>query len=175
MNCSKCGEEIREAAEYRCEKCTKKAQIEELRNAEEISPKNAILVMMKDETIIRELPYGYIKVKWNGSGFETTDHKGDRTHNPDSFNGFRIVRKRPMTRYEILAWASSEESRGWFVNIRLKGDDELQGDWQFPMHFKYDNYEDTADDIYEYVRARLRSDLSGIDENTIQGFEVEEE
>jgi hypothetical protein len=134
--------------------------------------------MLRGETITNAMTglVTPIKVFWNHNHFEAICN-GEPHDVPKNFSGFHIVKKRPMSRYEILAWATSEESRGWFVNIHLKCDNELQGDWQFPTHFKYDNYEDTADDIYiyEYVRAKLRTDLSGIDENTIQGFEIEEE
>jgi hypothetical protein len=71
-------------------------------------------------------------------------------------------RGRSMTRWEILAWANSEESRGWLV--QAKGDDL----WNSPQYFDYTLEED------EYRRARLLPDKSGIDESTVQGFEVEE-
>jgi hypothetical protein len=69
---------------------------------------------------------------------------------------------RPMTRWEVLVWANSEESRGWVV--------QAQGNkmWYIPQFFSYDT--DTA----KYRRARLLPDNSGIDESTIRGFEVEE-
>jgi hypothetical protein len=41
-------------------------------------------------------------------------------------------------------------------------------DWGQPQSRGY-NY-----DLKNYVRARLLPDLSGVDESTIQGFEVEE-
>jgi hypothetical protein len=67
-----------------------------------------------------------------------------------------------MTRWEILAWANSEASRGWLV--RGEGSDT----WYVPQFYTY------TDDINGFQRARLLPDLSGIDEDTIQGFEVEE-
>jgi hypothetical protein len=71
--------------------------------------------------------------------------------------------KRPWTRWEILAWANSDESRGWFVRMN-------SGDWKGPASFDY-----TCTDLEDFVyqRAKLLPDLSGIDESTIQGFEVE--
>jgi hypothetical protein len=69
-------------------------------------------------------------------------------------------RKRPMTRWEILAWANSEASRGWVVRY-------MDHRWQAPQISYGDNLE-------MYQCARLLPDLSGIDESTVQGFEVEE-
>jgi hypothetical protein len=69
---------------------------------------------------------------------------------------------RIMTRWEILAWACSDESRGWVVRY----DDNFH-DWSPPQYYNY------ADLPVRYQRARLLSDGSGIDEGTIQGFEVE--
>jgi hypothetical protein len=74
-------------------------------------------------------------------------------------------RKRPMTRWEILDWANSEASRGWVVT---SGCDT----WKPPQYYSYDSYEM---DPEKYRRARLLPDLSGVDEDTIQGFEAEEE
>jgi hypothetical protein len=78
-------------------------------------------------------------------------------------------RKRPMTRWEILAWSNSEASRGWFA--RIKKTNGSWGDWKYPMTF---DYTCTGETDFNYQRARLLPDLSGIDESTIQGFEVEE-
>jgi hypothetical protein len=81
---------------------------------------------------------------------------------------------RPMTRWEILDWANSEASRGWVVQSRYIGND-FWGLWNNPQRFLYDTCEDFVDEnVVEYRRARLLPDLSGIDESTIQGFEVEE-
>ena len=71
-------------------------------------------------------------------------------------------RKREMTRWEVLNWANSDASRGWVV--RLTKDEP----WVTPPYYRYE------DNISEYQRARLLPDLSGVDESTIQGFEVEE-
>jgi hypothetical protein len=177
MNCSKCGEEIREAAEYRCEKCTEKAQLEELRKARMINPKYAVLAMLKGETIIGVFDGCHYKTRvfWNIDHFEALDRNRIKISVPSDFKGFRIVRKRPMTRIEILQWVQSIESNGWLVNIRLKCDTELQDDWQLPSRYKYDNYEDTQDDIYEYVRAPIMKSGSGVDRSKMIGFFVEEE
>jgi hypothetical protein len=67
-----------------------------------------------------------------------------------------------MTRFEILGWANSKKSRGWVVS-------QDGGDiWNAPQFFSYDLESD------RYQRARLLPDFSGVDEDTIQGFEVEE-
>jgi hypothetical protein len=73
-------------------------------------------------------------------------------------------RARDMTRWEVLDWANSEASRGWFVKIR--GSER----WRVPQFYDYD-YEFDAS---KYQRAQLLPDKSGVDESTIQGFEVEE-
>jgi hypothetical protein len=74
-------------------------------------------------------------------------------------------RTRAMTRWEILAWAGSEESRGWVV-----AEEETEMTWYPPQYFGYEL--DTKGD--GYCRAKLLPDGSGIDETTICGFEVEE-
>jgi hypothetical protein len=71
-------------------------------------------------------------------------------------------RKRDMTRWEMLDWANSEESRGWFVRMGISGS------WHTPQ---FGSYELAGDKLQ---RARLLPDISGIDESSIQGFEVEE-
>jgi hypothetical protein len=70
-------------------------------------------------------------------------------------------RTRDRTRWEILAWANSEESRGWVVNFD-------NSDWVSPQCRSY------SGELKNYRRARLLPDLSGIDESTICGFEAEE-
>jgi hypothetical protein len=72
-----------------------------------------------------------------------------------------VKRTRPMTRWEMIAWANSEESRGWVV----KTDGDIA--WYPPQFYGYTGI------LAEFQRARLLPDHSGIDENTIQGFEVE--
>jgi hypothetical protein len=83
------------------------------------------------------------------------------------FNSIRLCRrpaerKRPMTRWEALDWANSEASRGWVVK---QADD---AEWFPPQYFEY------LLNIGDYQRALLLPDLSGVDESTIQKFEVEE-
>jgi hypothetical protein len=132
--------------------------------------------MLKGETIVGygSGPHWHMMVFWDGVKFVAT-YNGKHCDPPDDFTGFRIVKKRPMTRFEILQWVQSAESNGWLVNIRLEGDTELKDDWQLPSRYKYDNYEDTQDDIYEYVRDPILKDGSGVDKTKIIGFFVEEE
>jgi hypothetical protein len=70
-------------------------------------------------------------------------------------------RKRLMNRWEAMDWAGSEASRGWAVRSSTS-------DWSLPQYFQY------SEDIEHYQRVRVLPDLSGVDEDTIQGFEVEE-
>jgi hypothetical protein len=71
-------------------------------------------------------------------------------------------RRRPMTPVEAQAWAESDESLGWMVRY-------YRQQWQFPRDLCY------YGEISNYERARMLPDMSGVDESTIQGFEVEEE
>jgi hypothetical protein len=66
-----------------------------------------------------------------------------------------------MTGEEARAWAESNESLGWMVKHQ-------ETHWTFPRYFGY------GEIITNYQRAKLLPDGSGIDESTIQGFEVEE-
>jgi hypothetical protein len=77
---------------------------------------------------------------------------------------YRRPAKRTLlwTRWEILAWANSDESRGWLIKSR---EDTA---WYLPQFHAYNQ------PVEVYQRARLLPDHSGIDEDTIQGFEVEE-
>jgi hypothetical protein len=77
-------------------------------------------------------------------------------------NTGRVIRTRSMTRWEILSWVNSPASQNWVVRT------EGSGNWNQPQYFSYSLGED------RYQRARLLNNLSGIDESTIQGFEVEE-
>jgi hypothetical protein len=71
-------------------------------------------------------------------------------------------RKRTMNRWEVLDWAGSDASRGWLV----RASENMP--WILPAYYGYN------EDFSTYQRARLLPDLSGVDEDTIQGFEVEE-
>jgi hypothetical protein len=69
-------------------------------------------------------------------------------------------RRRLMTDEEASTWANSEESHGWMVRT-------FGFEWSFPSAFAY------TCGMKSYERARINADLSGVDESTIQGFEVE--
>jgi hypothetical protein len=66
----------------------------------------------------------------------------------------------------MMNWANSKASRGWVVRENAQHFDP-QGGWVPPQHLEY------SLGIDDYQRARLKSDLTGIDESTIQRFEVE--
>jgi hypothetical protein len=130
-----------------------------------LSPKDAIWAMLEGEALLLETEgreclwdsaHGYFTVMLNSV---------EALRTLDNFNGLRrrpVKRKRAMNRWEMLDWAGSGASRGWVVRS------SPYGDWRLPQHFKYEP--GTA----YYQRARLLPDLSGVDEDTIQGFEVEE-
>jgi hypothetical protein len=134
-----------------------------------LSPEDAIIAMVRDgETLYDKNGYHYYWGKILNAGQEGTAfiqmHQGLKFR----YNGFfdslyrsPPKRKRDMTKDEAMAWASGSESLGWMVRCSFE-------DWDFPRTFGYHG------EIKFYQRARLLPDLSGIDESTIQGFEVEE-
>jgi hypothetical protein len=79
-----------------------------------------------------------------------------------------VKHKRTMTRWELLDWANSEASRGWVVCNYNPTTSMTETEWRPPQCPIYDG------DLTKYWKARLLPDLSGIDESTIQGFEVED-
>jgi hypothetical protein len=89
------------------------------------------------------------------------DGEAEKNHTFTGLCRRQEKRKRPMTRWEILAWANSDESRGWVVNFD-------NSDWVSPQCRSY------SGELKNHRRARLLPDLSGIDESTICGFEAEE-
>jgi hypothetical protein len=126
---------------------------------EPLSPEDAIRAMLDGETLYAK---DMRKYWFNGDQFMAEDIDGDE-RSPSEFDGLRRrpeKRKREMTNGEAMAWAKSEESHGWMVRCGETGA------WQFPNTFCY------ACPPYHYQRARLRPDCSGIDESTIQGFEI---
>jgi hypothetical protein len=126
-----------------------------------LSAGDAIIAMVRDrETLVDEDGRAH---RWDWDNF-LCDLGGNHWVDFYEFNNLYrrpAKRKRAMTRWEMLNWANSEASRGWLVRS------EIRGDWYLPQYFKYE----TA--IAQYQRARLLPDLSGVDESTIQGFEVE--
>jgi hypothetical protein len=109
---------------------------------------------LSKKEVLEALLAGEILIRENGMGFRLLDIKI-----PALFRG-PVKKKRLMTRWEALGWASSEESRGWVIAD--------SGRWAPPQSCSYSRPTEV------YSRARLLPDLSGIDEATVQGFEVEE-
>jgi hypothetical protein len=134
----------------------------------ELSARDAIEALLNGETLsdIANSVYSFNE----DNGFLERESKSGVVRLLGEFKGLRrcpVKRTRPWTRWETLAWANSDESRGWFV--RVGHDDESWSGWVFPMEFQYNNLKTNR-----YQRARLLDDHSGIDESTIQGFEAEE-
>jgi hypothetical protein len=125
--------------------------------------KEALFAMLKGETL-----YG---VDGGSGSYSFNEERGCFEWKVDgavssswTFAGF-LSREPPkckwyLTEDEMLAWANSNESLGWMVRC--------DGIWSFPRDLGY------VGAATNYQRARLLPDLSGIDETTIQGFEVEE-
>jgi hypothetical protein len=132
---------------------------------EPFSTEDAIIAMVKyKETLYNKK--GDLKYLWTGKSFISVDASTGRGASYFETFGDEFYRcpekpKRAWTRWEVLDWANSEESRGWVV--RKKGSKQ----WYSPQFFCYD---DGAD---KYKRARILPDKSGIDESTIQGFKSE--
>jgi hypothetical protein len=132
-----------------------------------LAPEDAIRAMMDDgEALINKEGRECL---WNGvSGyFQVMVDSVTALRRLDLFTDLRrrpAKRNRPMTRWEVLDWANSEASRGWVVRVVLQ---EMCGQWAVPQCHYYD------EDVTAYQRARLLPDLSGVDESTIQGFEVD--
>jgi hypothetical protein len=130
---------------------------------EPLSPEDAVRAMLEGEALIlkdegREClwssAYGYFTVMLNSV---------QALRKLDSFDGLHrrpAKRKRVWTRWEILDWANSPDSRGWVVR------QTRSGNWVCPQALIY------ALDSDKYERARFSRD--GVDESTICGFEVEE-
>jgi hypothetical protein len=71
-----------------------------------------------------------------------------------------------MTRWECLAWAQSDEAKGWVVGWEDTAKENGEG-WYLPQAYSFYQHP-----LKELIRARL--DGNGVDKSTIQGFEVEE-
>jgi hypothetical protein len=132
---------------------------------EPLSAEDAIIAMVKGgETLYDKEGYRCSFHELRGDFIRRGNIDGDMTVMNKFTDLYRrpVKRTRDMTRWEILAWVGSEESRGWLVMY------VGSGDWSPPQYYNY------ADLPEQYQRARLLPDHSGIDEDTIQGFEVEE-
>jgi hypothetical protein len=126
-----------------------------------LSPEEAARAMLNGEVLVDPFSNEYC---WNKNRFVALLDKEfhDLVYVSDRLRRRHAKRKRPMNRWEILAWANSDESRGWVVR------QNVGFDWTIPPCLRYDMVT-----LSFYQRARLLPDLSGVDESTIQGFEVE--
>jgi hypothetical protein len=126
-----------------------------------LSHKDAFQAMLNGETLYDKDGVRYM---WSGVAFLADNHGRFYRMNdgPSLYRRSLKKRTRDMTRWEVLDWANSEASWGWLVKL-CNGKT-----WHIPQMFDYDR------DLSEFRRARLLPDKSGIDESSIQGFEVEE-
>jgi hypothetical protein len=132
----------------------------------QLSAEDALRAMLDGETLYSRKGHAY---RFNKAG-ECIEYVDVNTgnvyvHNLFSWGLFRRQPKstRTSTRWEILAWAGSEESRGWLVRY------EDGENWHLPQYFSY-----SVDEGRCYQRARLLPDRPGIDEDTIQTFRLEQ-
>lgn len=136
-----------------------------------LDPKDAVQLMLAGHTLIDSCGWKY---HWDekNAGFCFKTNSGDELFSTRDFFGLRPysgdpVKKRetrPATRWEWINWANSPASVGWVVKH------EADSTWCPPQSFAFRLFEPE-----EYRRARLLSDLSGVDENTIGMFMVEVE
>jgi hypothetical protein len=131
-----------------------------------LSAEDAVRAMLDGERLTDDEGTEYFwDADWDGGHFFYRKRDETDAGVAHSYTGLyrrSAKRKRLMTRFEILGWANSEASRGWVVRTGESGE------WFCPPSLEYCN------DIDVYQRARLLPDLSGVDKDTIQGFEVEE-
>jgi hypothetical protein len=129
-------------------------------------PKDAIMAMLNGEILYNGDKT--IKYFWSGFCFLLVRINSNILPMPisyfenDTFYRHLTERKRTMTRWEVLDWVNSSASWGWVVKQKKCKK------WNVPQILFYDN------DIGEYQRAMLSRDKSGVDESTIQKFEVKE-
>jgi hypothetical protein len=137
---------------------------------EPLSAEDAIRAMLDGETLYDRSGDSYTFNKEKNC-FECEDVLEELTERVSEFDGLHrhpAKRNRPMTRREAIDWARSKESWGWLVR---RSENDSWGEWQHPIEFDYSLlYLELGKD---YQRARMLPDHSGIDEDTIQGFEVE--
>jgi hypothetical protein len=133
---------------------------------EMLSAKEAILAMVEEGRVLYDESGRRFSFNNEAGYFELRDSAGEIESCSWTF-GSRLSykppkRNRTMTGAEAKAWAESEDSLGWMA----RRSDEY--DWNFPRLLGY------TFPIGDYQRVRILPDRSGIDKDTIQGFEVEE-
>jgi hypothetical protein len=126
---------------------------------------DAIVAMVRGKETLYSKD-GDVKYFWDGKCVRAVDEYFDSvtiidTFDDETFYRRPVKRRRLMTRWEVLDWANREASRRWVVKV-------LAAEWKLPQYFDY------CVGIAKYQRARLLPDLSGVDESTVQGFEIEE-
>ena len=129
-----------------------------------LSAEDAVRAMLDGDTLYDQDGNEYNFDKFSGEFvcIDLLENEAEKISNKFSDLYRRPPRsRRAMTRWEVLDWANSEASRGWVVRHK-------DGDWVSPQCKTFDT------SLSNYQRARLRPNLSGVDEDTIQGFEVEE-
>jgi hypothetical protein len=127
-----------------------------------LSAEDALRAMLDGETLYDEYdrPYRLNSVE-KRIEYVDSDDDSVRVHNVFDWVLHRrpVKRTREMTMQEIAVWVMSVDSLGWLVKYK--------DGWHFPRSMRF------LDSLCEYQRARLLPDHSGVDEDTIQGFEVE--
>jgi hypothetical protein len=74
---------------------------------------------------------------------------------------------RPMTRFEMLGWANSDESKGWLARV-IDKKNKACSKWLLPQQLQYDPINNNT----SYERIKLLPDHSDIDESTKNDFKV---
>jgi len=88
---------------------------------------------------------------------------------------------RPMTQFEMLGWANSDDSKGWLVRSKLsypedkdnRHDNNTYSQWLLPQHFKYET-KVIGERSLSYEKTKLLPDHSNIDNYTIKDFTVQD-
>jgi hypothetical protein len=129
-----------------------------------LDPKEAIRLMLDGEALVDFEKNKDTFYSGEGGAFVYKDGEG-YFRKIDSFSNLRRKpqkTRRPMTRWECLAWANSNEACGWFVKAG-------KSDWYCPQNWDYN-----SSGVSGFRRAKLKLDGSGVDESTITDFSVED-
>jgi hypothetical protein len=137
----------------------------------ELPPKEAIQLMLDGRTLYYE---NGLLAHFNGFTFVSREvlDKGKRSKLTSFHNLYAYPyepdppptkKKRLMTRWECLAWAQSNDAKGWVVKHCV----ETANQWASPIQPSYSGV------LENYHRARF--DTNGIIAGTECGFEVEED